>query len=312
MGIGNLTVPTSQDAGDLGRYLFNAFEAGFEVDFQRIDRKRWGLALDWLISQKMLGVATSVAPRMAVAFAQTTYFQTTAALLSRLPPPTDDASFVAFRDDRMREVQVVPRTNGSAVLLAFCGRTHKLGMPINLIHRWFGHLGVHVIYLRDYQGMNYDNGIRSLAPDLVGTLQSLQEIVADLGTRRVVCYGNSLGSYGALRYALELQTEAVLTFAGPTSLNAEFNLARRTRALGLDLLPLYKKANYAPRAHLVYGEHHAFDRIHAERFADLPTVSLEMARGWSGHNVFLHAVLNRRYEPLIRWLVDPHRGVGSP
>jgi hypothetical protein len=41
------------------------------------------------------------------------------------------------------------------------GRWHRLGMPIDLIHRWFVLLAVYVIYLRDYAGHDYDQVIRS-------------------------------------------------------------------------------------------------------------------------------------------------------
>ena len=194
-------------------------------------------------------------------------------------------------------------------------------MSVNLVHRWLGQLGVHVIYLRDFQGRNYDNGIQSLAPDFTGTLRSLRKIITDLGSKRLVCYGNSLGGYGALRYALELQAEAVLTFGSPTSLDPNFGNSFPGRQLGkseifskvgiaagMNLRPLYQNAISAPKAHLVYGELHASDRAQAENFAGLPTVSLEMVRGWDEHAVFLHTLLSGRYDALLNWLVNPHRG----
>ena len=326
MSVASFRLPTPHEIRDLALDLVTAFEAGSEVDFRRVDQKLWALALDWLIDQSMLDAARWVTPRLAAAFAKAPshtqhagYFQTVADLLSRLPPPSEDTSFAMFCDDPGREVQVIPRANGSAALLAFCGRVRKLGMSINLVHRWFGQLGVHVIYLRDYQGKNYDNGIGSLAPDFVGTLRSLQRIVADLGTQRVVCYGNSLGGYGALRYALELQAEAVLAFSSPTNLDPNFGtslvlelLSKGIITAGLDLRPLYENAGYASRAHLVYGELHASDRAQAENFSGLPTVSLDMVRGWESHAVFIHTLLSGRYEHLIKWLVDPDRAKSAP
>jgi pimeloyl-ACP methyl ester carboxylesterase len=316
VGVGELPNDAPRDPGEIAQYLCGAYKTGVEIDFHRVDRKLWGLALDWLIDRSMLDVAMFAAPRLALAYPETRFLQTIAAIFARLPPPCDHASFAAFRDDVTREVQIIPRTGASAALLGFCGRAQRMGMPLNLIHRWFGQLGVHVIYLRDYQGKNYDNGIRSLAPDLGGTLQALREVIASLGVQRVVCYGNSLGGYGALRYALELQSEAVLCFAGPTSLvpGVDNILLREQRGVvpGLNLRPLYQRASCAPRTHLVYSEHHAFDRAQASNFAGLPTVSLEMAHGASGHDVLLHVLFHGRYERLIRWLVDPHRVAGAP
>jgi hypothetical protein len=313
--VGELPNFPSQDPGVLARYLCNAYATGAEVDFHRVDRKLWGIALDWLVGQAMLDVVGFAAPRLTLAYPQSRYLKTIAAIFARVPPPTNDATFAAFRDDPTQEVQIIPHAGASAALLAFCGGAQKMGIPLNLIHRWFGQLGVHVIYLRDYRRNLFDNGIQCLASDLAGTLGILRKIIANLEIQRVVCYGNSLGGYGALRYALELPSEAVLSFAGPTNLVPPLEthpLPRRRVPQGLNLRPLYQHANCAPRAHLVYSEHNAFDRAQASNFAGLPTVSLEMVPGATEHNVFLDVLFQGRYERLIQWLVDPHRGAGPP
>lgn len=311
-----LAFPTSRDAGDFADYLRRAHASGMTVDFRRADKRLWGIALEYLLNHSLIEVADAVAPGMAAAFPEVGYFATVARLLRRLPPPGEDAAFTAFRDDTTAEVQVVPRAGADCVLLGFSGRWHRLGMPIDLIHRWFGLLGVHVIYLRDYAGHNYDQGIRALGPDMHGTLQALRQIIADLGAQRIVCYGNSMGSYGALRYALELQAEAALSFSGPTNLVRGFGnftvLEQRGVEPGLDLRPLYENARHPPRVHLVYGEHHGFDRAQATNFLGLPTVTLEMVPDWRSHDVFLHTVLTGRYEQLLRWLADANRTAGRP
>ena len=312
----DLSIPRSRDPNDFADYLCRAHAAGIEVDFSQGNIKLWAVALDCLMKANLIEVASVMAPRLAQACPDVSYFRTMAALFELLPPPCDDASFAAFRDDVGKEVQIVRRGGANCVILGFCGRAHALGMPVDMIHRWFGQLGAHVIYLRDYQGHNYDQGIASLSSDMSSTLRILREQIANLGAKRIVCYGNSLGTYGALRYALELQAEAVLAFAGPTNLVPGFGkfayLERNNVEPGLDLRPLYQQARYAPRVHIVYGEHHAFDRVQAANFLGLPTVTLEMARGWSSHAVFLHTVFVGRYEPLIRWLVDPDRTAGQP
>ena len=210
------------DAVGIARAVCDAYNAGCEIDVHQIDGKIWSLALDWLIDQAMLDVAAFAAPRAAAAHPETRLLKSLAAILARLPPPCDDPVFAAFRDDATKEVQIVPRAGATTVLLGFCGRANRMGMPLNLMHRWFGRLGVHVMYLRDYRGRNYDEGISSLAGDLGGTLLALRETIASLGATRAVCYGNSLGSYGALRYALELPAEAVLCFGAPTNLTPGF------------------------------------------------------------------------------------------
>jgi pimeloyl-ACP methyl ester carboxylesterase len=311
---GEVPFPRSRQPDEFTEYLCRAHAAGIEVDFRRADGKIWAMALDGLINNSRMDVARALAPRMTVAFPGATYFRTMATLFDRLPAPCDDPSFAAFRDDKTKEVQIVPRSGANCVLLAFCGRTQRIGMPIDLVHRWFGQLGVHVIYLRDYEGHNYDQGIRSLSSDMASTLQALREIIAGLRVSRIVCYGNSLGSYGALRYALELEAEAALAFAAPTNLLPNFGnfIDKQNAESGIDLRPLYQNKSYPPRVHLMYGEHHPFDRAQAINFRGLPTVTLEMAPGWNHHDVFLHAMFVGRYEPLLQWLVDPNRAAGRP
>jgi hypothetical protein len=287
--------------------------AGIEVDLRRADGKLWAIALDGVINNSRMDVASALAPRMAAAFPGATYFRTMATLFDRLPAPCEDPSFAAFRDDKTKEVQIVPRAGANCVLLAFCGR-QRIGMPIDLIHRWFGQLGVHVAYLRDYGRHNYDRGIPSLRGDMASTLLALREMIAGLPAQRIVCYGNSLGSYGALRYALELEAEAVLAFAAPTNLLPQFGnfIDKQSSEPGIDLRPLYQAKTHPPRVHLVYGELHPFDRAQALNFRGLPAVTLEMASKWNHHDVFLHAIFTGRYEPLLRWLVDPKRSAGRP
>jgi pimeloyl-ACP methyl ester carboxylesterase len=314
--VGELPKLPSQDPAVLAQHLCNAYEIGAEVDYHRVDRKLWGFALNWLVGQAMLDVIGFAAPRLTLAYPESRYLKTIAAIFARLPPPANDAAFAAFRDDATQEVQIVPRIGANAVLLAFCGGAQKMGIPLNLIHRWFGQLGVHVIYLRDHRRRLFDNGVQSLASDLTGTLQILRKIIANLEVQRVVCYGNSFGGYAALRYAVELPSEAVLSFAGPTNLVPRVGTHPMPRRpgipAGLNLCALYQHADCAPRAHLVYAEHNVFDRKQASNFADLPTVTLEMVPGATEHNVFLDVLFQGRYERLIQWLVDPYRGAGSP
>jgi hypothetical protein len=308
--------PVAPNTESLALRLCHAAASGATIDFRGVDSKQWALALDALIQQSMLEAAAFAAPRLALTYPDIGFFHTMVAILDSLPPQCADAGFASFRDDLTQEVQVVPCAGAQAVLLGFCGRARKMGMPLNLIHRWFGTLRVHVIYLRDYQGFNYDRGIQALAPDLPGTLRKLRNAIADLGGRRVVCYGNSLGGYGALRYGLELRSEAVLSFAGPTNLAPDFLDARWRQqghvSPGLNLRPLYEAVNDPPRTHLVYAEHHVSDRAQAGNFSGLPTVSIETVPGAADHDVFLHVLFEGRYERLIRWLVDPQRSAGLP
>lgn len=310
-----LSFPTSRQPDDLASYLSTASALDAEVDFYRVDEKLWALALDRLIARAMLEEAVLAGQRLAAAYPASRFFATMAGILARLPPACNDTAFAAFCDDPRLEVQVIPRDQADVVLLGFCGRAERMGMPLNLIHRWFGLLNAHVIYLRDYSRNHYDNGIDSLGPGLAGTLSALRELINALGPDRIVCYGNSMGGYGALRYGLELQAEAVLGFAAMTILEAnegEQLFQQRRLAPGIDLRPLYQRAATTPRVHLVYSEHYLKDRIQALNFEGLPNVTIEAARCEVSRQAVLHALFGGRFEPLIRWLVDANRGAGMP
>jgi hypothetical protein len=133
--------PVSSDPDDLARYLCAAHAAGAEVDFRRVDRKRWGLALESLLYLPALDVAATVAPALAAEFPEVTYFETMAEVFRRLPEANSDATVAAFRDDVGKEVQVVRCPGASVVVLGFCGSAQKMGLPLNVIHRWMGRLG---------------------------------------------------------------------------------------------------------------------------------------------------------------------------
>jgi pimeloyl-ACP methyl ester carboxylesterase len=307
----------NSNPGELAAYLQEAFERNGAIDVDRADPKLWIVALNELVENSKLDAAKFAMPRLASAYPDFRYFATAAAVLARLPASCEGAGRTAFHDNGEREVQVVPHSGASTVLLGFCGTSKKMGLSLNLIHRWLGHLGVHVIYLRDFNGGLYDHGIRSLAADLSGTLQALRKICDNLCARHVVCYGNSIGGYGALRYALELQADAILSLASPTNLVPGFatslpGAARRRVKPGLDLRPLYQGASRVPRTHLVYSQNNIYDRAQALNFFGLPKVSFEMLPGVTVHNVVLHLICQERYQQLIRWLVDQNRTLGIP
>jgi len=280
------------------------------------DEKHWILAMEDLIKLGALETAAVLAPALAADFPALSYFRTMAMILAQMPRAVDDSAFTAFADDPTAEVQTARRQGARALLIAFCGTALKAGLPLNLLHRWLGEIRVHVVYLRDFRRLNYDEGVPALASSYEDTLHALQLIADDLGAERVVCYGNSLGGYAALRYGLDLGADAVLCFAGPTNLSDSFRGAefrkRYAGTEGLDLRPLYQSAQRPPRAHLVYGEACAEDKAQAGNFAGLPSVTLAGVSDWNDHNVFLYALQRRTFGNHFAWLADPNRDVGGP
>lgn len=235
-------------------------------------------------------------------------------VLARHAPATvpDDAA-ADLLDDPAADVQVARRPGARTALLVFTGGAQRLNGPLRLIHAWLRRLGATVVYLRDVHGMHFLGGIRSLADGYGATLVALRGLVSGLGCERIVCIGSSSGSFGAMRYALDLGAARVLCLAGPTVLdNSLPELLRRERLKGtvaepvnpdrLDLARLYREAAARPRLRLVYGEANSLDRREAERMAGIEGVELVPIAGLERHGVIPYLVPDGSFERHLGWL----------
>jgi hypothetical protein len=272
----------------------------------------WCAALNETLARGQLEAAVHAAGHLGTAFPTSNYVRNLCQIFERMPPADD--SYVPFQDLYWKDVQIARRDNAKTVLFVFCGRQHKPGLPVCMIHRWLGRLPVSVVYLRDFRAMHYLTGISSLGQDRRATLDSLRGIAASVGGRRSLCYGNSGGVFAALHYGLDLECEAVLCLSGVTNLATDFNcrlrsagsVAQLNRELPgqvIDLQQAYRAAKRPPRARIVYAEHNWDDRLQAEHMADLPTVELQAVRDTSSHNVIADLIYRGEYEGALDWLV---------
>jgi hypothetical protein len=178
-------------------------------------------------------------------------------------------------------------------LIVFSGGARGYWLLLDELHRVLRGCGVHLIYLRDFGASFYLAGDPDLGiADYRGMLALLRAQAAGLGATRLACLGNSAGGYAALRYALDLEAEAALTFSMLTNpesrherevapaLNA---IARNNPGLVFDMAQAYAEAARPPRAILCFGEGHQTDRQEAERMRDLPGVRLVPAAGLADH-----------------------------
>ena len=225
--------------------------------------------------------------------------------------PAADPDAPRFCDDYPKPLQVVPRQGAETALLVFCGASHRIGMPLTMFHRWLARLPVSLVYLRDLRELCYLGGIKDLGGDLSSTVSALGGLVQDLGARRIVCYGNSVGGYGALRYGLDLAADAVICMGGLINLDAAFNrhlrYANTARTVEtafpeaqFDLRELYRRAEARPRCWLVYGERNWDDRIHARYMTGLDGVTLKQIDGYRGHNGALELIHAGRFDELLQ------------
>jgi hypothetical protein len=273
----------------------------------------WSAALNETLARGQLEPAIHAAGHLSTAFPTANYLRNLCRIFARMPPA--DEAYVPFQDVFQNDVQIVRRENSKTVMFVFCGREHKPGLPVCVIHRWLGRLPVSVVYLRDFRALLYLAGIRSLGQNRRATLDSLRRIAASVGGQRILCYGNSGGVFAALHYGLDLESEAVLCLSGITNLGTEFNsrlrsaasIAQLNRALPsqiVDLRRAYRAAKRPPRARVVYAVNNWDDRLHAEHMGDLPTVTLQAVPDTGSHNVIADLIYRGEYEGVLDWLVS--------
>lgn len=300
------TCSVGRDPAALADLLQLDFDERRFSDFSIADDKSWVLAIDRLIDGRRLEAAAAAATALCNRYPAAQYFVSVRNALERLPPTTGDVGFDAFIDDRALDVQIVPRAESRTTLLAFCAG-QRLTLPVNLMHRWLGQIGVNVVYLRDTRTRLYLEGVASLAHDLPLTCDALKSLLAQLGTERLLCYGGSKGGFGCLLYAALLGAEAALAMGAPTDLRSFPNLLEvdeRSRR-HLDLREVYAACAAPPRAHLVYGALMMTDAQQAAHLGVHPSVSLEPVANLAEHAVAKDLVRTGRLEELLRGLVDP-------
>lgn len=286
--------------------LWMAYDAGAGLRLNRSHARSWIPGVHELIHSGHLDAAAYALTPLRAAFPDVPYLDNMDFIFRHLPPAVGNGRR-PFVDDRSRDVQAVEMPGADTVLLAFCGGSHQLGMPNNLLDRWFARLNTHVIYLRDRQKNGYANGIAALGRNRTTTIKNLGRLATDIGARRIVCLGHSVGGTGALRYASELGADRVLALSPMTGTSdgtatAAPGLAQNAASVGCDLVPLYRDG-HGVRAHIVYGEKHEGDREHCARMRGLPGVTVEALAGWESHHIMGELVRTGRLNKFLAWLV---------
>jgi len=123
----------------------------------------WCAAFDELLNDGGLEPVKHAMRYASAAFPPSTYVINISRLLEQIPPV--DERYLSFRDVFAKDVQIVQRENAETVMLVFCGRAQRAGLPLNMLHRWFGKLPVNLVYLRDFRKVYYLAGVASLGED---------------------------------------------------------------------------------------------------------------------------------------------------
>src|SRR5687768_11816941 len=287
-----------------------AWESGDVPVFDGRRIKLFVLACQQLLDHGRLAAGEHAIRHLYAAHPTLHYAATMAAVFDCTPD--GPAPLIEFSDDPDADVQVIHRTGCDAVMLVFCGRLNRPGLPMQLIHRWFGRLPVSIIYLRDFQKLVGGAGYPSLGSNREATVESLKSLISHMGARRIYAYGNSGGSFPALHYGLNLGAKAVLCMAGPTNLTAEFNrnMTAFSRELtegplklpeyAVDMRQLYAVAEQPPRVLYVYGTGFWNDRLWAENMKGLPSVELVPVEDCAEHKIVAEVLRRGLYPDLLR------------
>ena len=291
-----------------------ALAAGPGTDTERNRTGAWAKTIDSLLaagrfeeSERASRLLLQVDPDLAFARSMCGIFQ-------HLPPA--DGSQTPFADDPTRDVQVVRRRGSDLVALLFCGRSHRLGLPLEAMHRWLGRLPASLIYLRDFRKKYFLGGVNSLGPSLDATLVELRRVIAELGARRIACYGNSSGVFPSLYYGHALGADTIVCLAGKTNRTPAFNaftrdearateLAKRFPEATLDTKVLFENLPNPPRILMVYGERNWSDRRQAEHMSSLPSVTLWPLPECPEHGAIKEIINRGEYPRVLEWLLQP-------
>ena len=293
-------------ANTLAEDLQLRFARGESPDWSAHDVKLWAVALDGLIHAGCFAAAGWAANELMELRPDVGLLSRLSLLLRSAPPPSGDRAFDEFRDDPAADVQVVRRQGASKVLFVFGGVAGGVGMPLPLAHRWFGQLGLHVIYLRDHKHQGFNEGIVGLGQSYEATLDQLRQLADQLYAQTLLTFGNSVGGYGALRYGLDLRARAMLGFSAATSLVPPLATASRLSqqriSMALDLRPFFLAASPPPKTLLVFCGDHEVDARQARNLDGIEGVVLAALPGMSRHEAVMRAAELGRFGQYLDWL----------
>lgn len=149
------------------------------------------------------------------------------------------------------------------LLICFGGLGGRLGIATCNFLQLIDAQRFDVIVLRDPGRSRFRAGAGGFAPDFLSLVRAIDQRFLPSRYKRVVTWGNSMGSAAAAQYAVLAGAERAIS-VGPRPLADALNLIQREPVPGA-FDPLCDCMKHKPlRALWVYGEHEAEDRLGAE------------------------------------------------
>lgn len=217
-------------------------------------------------------------------------------LIKSLPDPADLKRPIVV-DTGEEVVMSAPSTNGVTVLF-FTGLADRVGLDCEAMDSFCAASGAATIFLRDETKMIFLMGIRSLAKGRAATVEALRDRLEAIGTRELIVFGSSGGSYSSVTYGLELGAARIIGLGAQTSIHhflkpggdprVKLLIERIKEHFDPDLLDLKKvwqTFSEPPRLDLYFGAENRDDAAHANHMAGLDNVFLQPFPGLRRHDV---------------------------
>ncbi|QOR37435.1 hypothetical protein HNO52_02085 [Billgrantia diversa] len=198
-------------------------------------------------------------------------------------------------EDHDQEVACHWDPRSDKVLIVFTGAGERTGIRLELMHAILTNEPLNVIYLKDRQRLLYLNGIKQLGGSLEASVETLKAMVPS-HAKRILCYGNSGGSFAAVLYGHKLGAEKILCMGGITDLRVKtMQQDGRAKVIAeriLKMTPQYAVSlrsllenKHSMTLWMVYGDCDERDENYASHVKGLPGVRLLPVEGCDDHNV---------------------------
>ncbi|MAC81974.1 MAG: hypothetical protein CML66_28435 [Rhodobacteraceae bacterium] len=209
---------------------------------------------------------------------------------------------IVLEDDALRVSHY--RGDTDVAVVAFTGIGHGMGaiQQDEFVGSALGAERNHVISVIDKNRSWYS------APGIQKRIvETLEQLKTELGVRRVVCLGNSMGGFGALLFAERIGADTAAAFVPQYTMRLEFGERRwdnfRDAMVNDNLDTLAKHLTGKTRAYAVFGADGLRDRMHVQRLKDNCIARVHEVAGCD-HNT-LTQVLKRQgvLSPLIAAMI---------
>lgn len=216
---------------------------------------------------------------------------------------------VDLRDNA--EITEVPRSGAVGTVIFFANMTGGLEvLPLSYVDGLLSSLPLNVIYLRDFSGLMFQQGVRSCGSGVSMLHEHLNELVAKHGGP-VLTIGNSFGASAAVRAALAIDGAQSLSFAGVLDLvdgledgNSMVSQGAWEMKNAGPLVDIYTELRKRPDLQVthVFGADFDPDIKRSKKIEGLQNCTLQPIEGVGHHYAGMESIAHRQFVPLIRSL----------